>query len=70
MKTSGIVEIEVARATRALFICSELALPGAPKSMTISFGLYLIGFLTKQPFKRSFLTFYVMLGTAVTVLPV
>ncbi len=39
-------------------------------SMTISFGLYLIGFLTKQPFKRSFLTFYVMLGTAVTVLPV
>ena len=39
MKTSGIVEIEVARATRAVFICSELALPGAPKSMTISFGV-------------------------------
>ena len=39
MKTSGIVEIEVARAIRAVFICSELALPGAPKSMTISCGV-------------------------------
>lgn len=36
--------------------------------MTITFGLYLIGCLMKQPFKRSFLTFYVMLGSATAYL--
>jgi hypothetical protein len=36
--------------------------------MTITFGLYLMGFLMKHEFKRSIVTFYVMLGAGAAFL--
>jgi hypothetical protein len=36
--------------------------------MTITFVLYLMGFLMKHEFKRSIVTFYVMLGTGAAFL--
>jgi hypothetical protein len=51
----------------AVFSSEVYYIPAA--LMTIAFGLYLSGLLIKQQFKRSFLTFYIMLGTFAASLP-
>ena len=51
----------------AIYSGSVYYIPAA--LMTIALLLYLIGYFKKQPFQRSFLTFYLMLGSFAATLP-